>query len=86
MGCHFLLQGNLPNQGVKPTFPALAGGCFTTVPPGKPERTFIGKDLTVLTGTVVKHPPASAGDVGLIPQVVVATRSGKQTHSEKQCR
>ena len=28
--------GDLPNPGIKPLFPALAGGFFTTVPPGKP--------------------------------------------------
>ena len=35
VGCHFL-----PNPGIKPTSlasPALAGGFFTTTPPGKPE-------------------------------------------------
>ena len=35
VGCHFLLQGNLPGPGVKLTFlssPALAGGFFTTKP------------------------------------------------------
>ena len=37
-GCHFLLQGNLPNPGIKPeslASPALAGRGFI-VPPGKP--------------------------------------------------
>jgi len=29
--------GDLPDPGVKPTFPALAGGFFTTEPPGKPK-------------------------------------------------
>ena len=39
VGCHGLLQGNLPNPGIEPTSvvsPALAGEFFTTVPPGKP--------------------------------------------------
>ena len=35
-GCHFLLQGNLPNPGIKPMSPALAGGFLTMEPPGKP--------------------------------------------------
>ena len=33
VGCHFLLQGNLPDLGIKPTSlmsPALVGGFFTT--------------------------------------------------------
>ena len=28
--------GDLPNPGIKPTSPALAGGVFTTAPPGRP--------------------------------------------------
>ena len=40
-GCHFLLWGIFPNPRIKPAFPvspALTGGFFTTVPPGKPEK------------------------------------------------
>ena len=40
MGCHFLLQGISPTQGWNPhaslASPALAGGFFTSEPPGKP--------------------------------------------------
>ena len=39
VGCHFLLQGNLPNPGIEPmspVSPALAGGFITTEPPGRP--------------------------------------------------
>ena len=36
MGCYFLLQGNLPDPGIKPAFPTSAGGFFTTAPPGQP--------------------------------------------------
>ena len=40
VGCHALLQGILPTQGsnphLLPLLPAVAGGFFTTVPPGKP--------------------------------------------------
>ena len=41
--CHFLLQGDLPNPGIKPTSltSALAGRFFfflSTVPPGKPSE------------------------------------------------
>ena len=28
--------GDLPEQGIKPTSPAMTGGFFTTQPPGKP--------------------------------------------------
>ena len=30
--------GGLPNLGIEPESPALAGGFFTTEPPGKPKR------------------------------------------------
>ena len=39
VGCHALLQGNLPDPGMEPASPvspALAGGFFTTAPPRKP--------------------------------------------------
>ena len=31
----FLSQGDLPNPGIKPVSPALAGEIFSTEPPGK---------------------------------------------------
>ena len=34
-GLPSLPPGDLPNRGVKPIFPALAGEFFTTQPPGK---------------------------------------------------
>jgi len=34
-GFPFPSPGDLPNPGIKPTFPALAGRFFTTDPPGK---------------------------------------------------
>ena len=34
--------GDLPDSGIKPTFPALTGGFFTTEPPGKPSFTLTG--------------------------------------------
>ena len=32
----FPSPGDLPNLGIEPASPALAGGFFTTEPPGKP--------------------------------------------------
>ena len=40
-GLPFPSQGSLPDPGIKPaslTFPAFAGGFFTSEPPGKPNR------------------------------------------------
>ena len=36
MGCHALLQGNLPNPGTEPGSPALQADSFPAEPPGKP--------------------------------------------------
>ena len=41
VGCHAFLQGNLPDPGVEPPFPALAGRFFTTEPPAKPTSFYI---------------------------------------------
>ena len=38
-GLPFSSPGDLPDLGIKPTSPALAGGFFTTEPPGKPTET-----------------------------------------------
>ena len=40
-GLPFPSPGHLPNPGIKPESPALAGGFFTTEPPGKPSSAFI---------------------------------------------
>ena len=36
VGCHFLVQGIIPNPETEPTTHALAGRFFTTAPHGKP--------------------------------------------------
>ena len=41
VGCHFLLQGVFPDQGSNLCFPALAGGFFTTEPPGEPTSSIL---------------------------------------------
>ena len=37
----FPSPGDLPNSGIKPTSPALAGGFFIAEPPGKPTEVYI---------------------------------------------
>ena len=37
-GLPFPSPGDLPDLGIKPMSPALAGGFFTTEPPGKPNK------------------------------------------------
>ena len=41
-GCHALLQGNLPNPGIKPRSPTLQVDSLPTEPPGKPKNTGMG--------------------------------------------
>ena len=41
-GLPFPSPGGLPDPGIKPESPALAGGFFTTKPPGKPRISLIG--------------------------------------------
>ena len=36
VGCHFLLQGNLPDPGIKPGSPTLQADALPSEPPGKP--------------------------------------------------
>ena len=38
-GLPFPLLGELPNPGIEPGSPALAGRFFTTEPPGKPQQS-----------------------------------------------
>ena len=39
VGCHALLQGNLPNPGIEPRSPTLQVDSLPSDPPGKPENT-----------------------------------------------
>ena len=39
----FPSPGDLPDPGIKPESPALAGGFLTTEPPGKPPSKFLGR-------------------------------------------
>ena len=38
VGCHGLLQGNLPHPGIKPRSPTLQADSLPSKPPGKPHR------------------------------------------------
>ena len=75
----FPFPGDLPGPGSKPTFPALAGGFFTTEPPGKPcpvtswlqsgeskERQGVSQDSTgPPVGSICNHPDGSPWWPGL---------------------
>ena len=49
----FPSPGDLPNPEIKPTSPALAGGFFTTEPPGKP-LGFLGQVRSAVSGSAAK--------------------------------
>ena len=51
VGHHFLLRGNLPSPGMAPESPSLAGGFFTTEPPGKSRyiKTYINIQTLLLS-------------------------------------
>ena len=56
-GLSFPSPGDLPNPGIKPPFlvsPALAGGFFTTVPPGKALAAQMVKNLPAMQETQVQ--------------------------------
>ena len=49
----FPSPGDLPNPGIKPASPALAGGFFTTGPPGQPINPL--DKLNFVSQTLNKH-------------------------------
>ena len=42
-GFPFPAPGDLPDPGIEPASPSLAGGFFNTAPPGKPPKTWISR-------------------------------------------
>ena len=52
-GFSFPSSGDLPDPGIEPMSPSLAGGFFTTEPPGKPIR-----DMKLYRGSKTHHHPS----------------------------
>ena len=50
-GLPFPAPGDLPDPGIKPASPALAGGFFTTEPPRKPHRFVLFGHAVLLAGS-----------------------------------
>jgi len=59
VGCHFLLQGNLPNLGIKPVSPELAGRFFTSEPPGKTGEWIQQHKYRIISSLYPTYHPAS---------------------------
>ena len=55
-GLPFSSPGDLPNLAIEPTSPALAGGFFTTEPPGKPLLLMNGVQLADTRGWFFSDP------------------------------
>ena len=61
-GLPYPSPGDIPDPGIEPTSPALAGGFFTTEPPGKPsrfEKLQIKRKLNLLTNQNAQLPSAT---------------------------
>ena len=56
VGCHSLLQGNLPNPGVTPRCPKLPADSLLSEPPGKPKNTGVDS-LFLLQGIFLIQSP-----------------------------
>ena len=76
-----------PDPGIEPRFPALEADALTSEPPGKS-----GNDngdshygLGFPGGSVIKNPPANAGDVGSIPGLGRCPGEGNGTPLQYSC-
>ena len=59
-GLPFPSPGDLPDPGIEPVSPALAGGSFTTKPPGKP---LLEKNLMLVKMQGYKNPYTLLGNM-----------------------
>ena len=75
-GLPFPFAGDLPHPGIEPAFPTLAGGFFTTEPPGKPQNTGLAAVKTRQT--------LNAKDLQLRPMVLWSRQPGAGQGSRKK--
>ena len=69
-GLPFPSAGDLPDPGIEPEAPALAGGFFTTEPPGKPPTASLRRRVTQCTPKMAHLKASSA--LALFSQVAVS--------------
>ena len=55
VGCHFFLQGNLPDPVIKPRSPALEADALTSEPPGKPPLVLLILAVNHLLGGIPEN-------------------------------
>ena len=85
VSCHFLLQGDLPNLGVKPTSsvsPALAGRVFTIASPGKP-CSQTAREVLRETVSFKQRPKMEAGSKEELKILFMMMKEGSEESSLK---
>ena len=55
VGCHFPLQGNLPDPGIKPTFPVSQVASLLSEPPRKPPQFLDIIKIPLFWGGKLRH-------------------------------
>ena len=90
-GLPFPSPRDLPNPGIQPTSPALAGGLFTTEPPGKlfyhniRKNKLEGFSLGFPGGSDSKVSACSVGDLGSIPGLGKSPGEGNGNPLQYSC-
>ena len=72
-GLPILSPGDLPNPGIEPTSPALAGGFFTTEPPGKLTQKYTSSFLEPGKTHTHTHAHPVLSNVCIISFVIIIT-------------
>ena len=70
--CHFLLQGDLPDPGIKPRSPALQANSLLTELRG---NVYVNDNGASLVALVVMNPHSSSGDTGATGSIRGSGRS-----------
>ena len=72
-GLPFPSPGDLPDPGIEPVSPALAGGFFTTEPPGKPLVNGSSTELLAQRTIIISlaSPKPATQEVGLQPDLLL---------------
>ena len=84
-GLPFPLAGNLPNLGIEPmspVSPALAGGFFTSEPPGKPQNGFYGLIYSITLGLLTmfqKRPQSHDSEIQSQSSLSLQRQSSEMT-------
>ena len=85
--------GDLPNPGIEPAAPALAGGFFATQQPGKPICILLSQALSSDNNIYIASPGGSngkestcnAGDLGSIPGLGRSPEGGHGNPLQNSC-